>query len=198
MDIVLKPRKFVITGGPHSGKTSVLEELKKRGMKVVPEGPRMIIEKELNKERILPGYQPILPGARQEEFNQLVLEKQLELEKQVKSGNVFLDRSLVDPIAYAEHFGVDPHPELHRHIEDAGYGTVFFLQQVPGYQQDEQRMESKEEGQRIHQKIFEVYTRLGFDVKLVDVFEIGDQGIEKRADFIIEQANGSSGKPGWG
>ena len=182
----MEKRKIVITGGPHSGKTTVLERLREMGMQVIPEVPRMIIEKELAKERENPGYQGILPGKRQEEFNRLVMEKQMELEKRSSDGIIFLDRSLVDPVAYAEFYGVAIHPELHSHIQNAGYERVFLMDQVPGMKMDEVRTEN-DSGKEVHEKISEVYSRLGFPVKNVDIFEIGEQGVKKRVEHILRK-----------
>lgn len=178
-------RKFVLTGGPHCGKTSVLRELKRMGIKVIPEVPRMIIDQELEKERQDPGYVGVLPGKRQEDFNRLLIEKQIELENSVKEGIVFLDRSLVDPIAYAEFYGVPVEPGLHEYIANAGYEKAFFLDSIPGRLNQEKRTESEEDGQRIHELFPEVYSRVGIDVHNVDIFHIGDLGIKKRVEHIL-------------
>jgi predicted ATPase len=41
------PYTVVLTGGPHSGKTTLIEELRRRGQRVVPEAALALIE-ELN------------------------------------------------------------------------------------------------------------------------------------------------------
>jgi len=48
-----KPKWYVITGGPCSGKTTIIKELRKIGYIVYPEAARIFIDKEIRKGRLL-------------------------------------------------------------------------------------------------------------------------------------------------
>ena len=185
--------KYILTGGPGTGKTAVLKGLSKQGFATVPEAARQIILEEQQKERINSGYQGILPQNNLSLFQNLVIGRQLEQEMKIpfSSGNVFLDRSLVDPIAYAEVGNITPSSDLYQLIEEAEYKRMFFLERLPFYEQDEERKEDSGLAQRIHEKLYQVYDRLGFDIVTVPVGKSSEKelNIEERVKFILSETN---------
>lgn len=183
-------QKYIITGGPCSGKTTLVKRLEDRGYAVVPEAARHIIEEEQRREERDKEYQGILPWNGLEEFQFLVIGRQLALERKTErrtpSGIHILDRSNIDPIAYAELEGIDISHIVQPAIQSSNYNRVFFLEQVP-YEQDDQRVEDEEKGKIIHEKIYEVYEKQGLEITAIPLISDGEEGIEKRVEMILEK-----------
>jgi predicted adenylyl cyclase CyaB len=177
--------KFILTGGPCVGKTSVLEELAKKGFTTIPEAARAIIKQE--SENKTPNYKPILPWTDLQAFENLIVEKQLELEKMVNE-DTFLDRSLVDPYAWAELGGVKLRDDMDDLVERADYTRVFILDRLETYTNDELRNETDEEAKLLHDKLYQLYDTFGFDIVEVPFFEGSkEEGIRKRVRFITNE-----------
>ena len=174
--------KLVVTGGPCTGKTTLVDRLSEQGFHAVPEAARLLIAEEEEKHNINPHYEPILPWDDLQKFEHLALERQLELERQHSRGTVFLDRSLVDVVAYAELGGMDIYklfPDFDQLVTNARYSRVFFLEQLP-YTTDEARKEDPEQAKKIHDKLYEVYDRYGFDVVTIPV-----SSVEERVQQVL-------------
>ena len=170
-------KAIIFTGGPSSGKTSVLEELKKRGHKVSPELARSVIEARLEKKAC----------DRETLLRQLLIfKKQIAEEHKHEKllGNnelVFFDRSLIDSVVYSHillGFNIEDFFGL---IEPEKYHKVFFFERLE-FKKDGIRIESEEEAQLIHDALYNSYKKLGCEVIMVPVIPI-----EKRADFILER-----------
>ena len=172
-------KKYVITGGPNSGKTSIVGLLAEVGFSVLHETSRMVIETK-----------KIMPWDNQELFCEEFLKMQLSREAEL-SGDaaVFLDRSLVDPVAYAELAGCRIRQTVADDIVRARYErTVFFFEMLPSYCTDTQRGESHEQARLVHQKLREVYARLGFAIVEVPLFSLNAVESKKmRLQFILQQ-----------
>ncbi|MFC1697609.1 AAA family ATPase [Nanoarchaeota archaeon] len=179
--------KYVVTGGPSSGKTSLIKELAKLGYGTVPEAAEPIILDEKEKAKLDPTYDPILPETHLGQFQELVLEVQLLNEKkgELEYNIMFLDRSLVDGIAYAEHGSLDGNINLSDWfldlVERQNYGIVFLLDQLPIFEDSDYRHEDLEEAKRIHNKLEEVYRRMKYEV-----VNVPDLGLEGRAKYIVD------------
>ncbi|MFH1511179.1 MAG: AAA family ATPase [Candidatus Woesearchaeota archaeon] len=180
--------KFVITGGPCTGKTTLLEKLQEAGYNTIPESARQIIMQEKEKAKNDPGYQPILPETNLAAFERLVVERQDYQEATASDEIQFLDRSLVDIVAYAERGNMSM-DGINNKISAAGYTRVFLLDQLSDYKQDCARTETPEEAESIHKKICEVYDRLGCDIVRVPNF-----GPEKRLELVLREIEPKRGE----
>lgn len=153
-------RKVIITGGPNSGKSSIISLLAQRGHEVLTESARLVIEQ-----------QGIFPWNDQQLFCDVVHQEQLRRERELADDLVFLDRSLVDPVAYAEFAGVEVPQSIYEDIQKAGYHRdVFYFEMLPQYCIDRERKESPEQATAVHDKIRTVYTSLGFNIVSVPLF----------------------------
>ncbi len=179
--------KYIITGGPGVGKTNILQELEKVGEVTLSEVAREIIAEEQKKEK------GVLPWTDLAEFQKKTMHLQVDREKRVNGKShkrIFQDRGLVDTIAYAEEGGVKVPDGLYDRIKEAGYTRVFYLEQLPFYKQDEERKEDSEFAKRIHEKLYQVYDRLGFDIVMVPVFHPEKkENIEARVNLILSEAD---------
>lgn len=185
--------KYVITGGPGTGKTSVIKCLAQKAVKTIPEVARAFIAEEQSRARVISDYVPILPSTDMEQFEECCIQRQLRQEANlVQSRNYFLDRSLVDPIAYAELANVRLRSDLPDLLRDADYRAVFFLEQLPHYVQDKERLEDVVQAHHLHQKLYDVYNRRGYDLIPVPVFPGSpEESIAQRADYILRHSQSS-------
>lgn len=169
-------RKYVITGGPCSGKTEIIKALAERGFAVLEESSRIVMETH-----------GILPWDNQELFCERFLRTQISRESGLIGDIVFLDRSLIDQIAYAEIADCRLSPSLYADIEAAKYDrVVFFCEMIPQYCTDSQRRETPDQAMAVHKKLAEVYSRLGFQVIPVPLFsKIPEESVKLRVDFIL-------------
>mgnify|MGYP001585908695 CR=1 FL=1 len=86
------PNWYVVTGGPNSGKTTIIEHLSKLNYHIVPEYARLLIDKELFRGKKL-------EVVRKDEikFQERVLKGKLSLEnKTPKNKVVFLNTQTVE------------------------------------------------------------------------------------------------------
>jgi predicted ATPase len=169
-------RKFIITGGPNSGKSSLIDLLSKRGYCVLTESSRVIIE-EMH----------IFPWDNQAVFCEVFRNVQIKRESELTGDTISLDRSLVDPIAYAEVAGVEINKAIHKDIEDAKYERrVFFLEMLPNYITDDQRKDTPEQAAAVQKKLREVYQRLGFTLVDVPLFSSDkEESLKSRLELIL-------------
>ncbi len=174
-------KKYVISGGPGVGKTTIINLLKNAGFNVVNEVARPIIEEEQEKEKTILNYSGIFPWNELEKFQDLVIEKQLHKESLINSSVVFLDRSLVDPVGYCKQGKVNIRSDIFKLIKDAGYFKIFYLDNLSNYFKDNERLEDEVKAKKLHELIYEAYNSLGFNI--VNVPELTP---EERLKFILK------------
>lgn len=172
--------KYVLTGGPNSGKTSVINRLREKKFDVLDETAREAIR--------------CLPCKPQNELEFIELEKriftmQLTEEARIdsKPGIKFLDRGLPDIIAYCLLNALSiPKDFANRELFSNRYAGIFILERMP-FLQDGGRIEKNDfEAQRAHERIIEAYRGYGYSLIQVPIFQIGRAGIEKRVEFICD------------
>lgn len=171
-------KKYILTGSAYSGKTETLKELAKYGFATVPEAATMIIS-EQNK---IGG--DLLPWTRLDDFLNVLLERQLELESKIPLGSevAFIDRGIPDELAYFRYRKMEPTPVYEKAFREHRYDGVFVFEQIPGYRQDKIRRESPEMVQRLRILHEEAYRELGYEVIVVPLMPITE-----RVNFIIDR-----------
>lgn len=170
-------KRIVLSGGPGTGKTSIISELERRGFTCYHEVSREIIQEELAKKT------NILPWADLPTFSQKVIEGRFKQYLEAKPGLVFLDRSMIDSMAYIYKDNLEPEKNWLDKIALAQYYPKVFI--TPPwreiYTKDAERRESWEDLIEIHAQLENAYSAFGYQVILVP------QGsIAQRADFVLE------------
>ncbi|WP_034059281.1 AAA family ATPase [Lacinutrix jangbogonensis] len=174
----MNTKTIVITGGPGSGKTSIINELTKRGFTCSEEVSREIILKarESGIEQLFL-TNPI-------QFSALLLEGRVaQYNDALESDNafVFLDRGIPDITAYMDFKG-DTYPSVFTEAcKTHAYDSIFILapwQEI--FTSDNERYENFDQAIEIHEKLIETYTAFGYDLR-----DVPFGSIEARADYII-------------
>ena len=113
-------------------------------------------------------------------LNDLVVEARAQ-EDSSEADPLFLDRALVDSVAYYNFFNLPITDFLHESAMNRPYKKVFLLDLVD-FKNDEARNETPEEARQIDQLIEEGYRAYDFDIIRVPVMPV-----EERVDFIVKR-----------
>jgi len=154
----------VITGGPGSGKTSLINELNNSGYLTVPEEGRRIIKEQI--ESAGEG----LPWKNKPVFAALMLKSSLEAYQKMLQESagplVFFDRGIPDTIGYMELENIPISPETELIIRANPYHINVFL--LPPwkdiYETDTERKQSWQEAVNTCEIMKEIYTRYGYNI----------------------------------
>ncbi|OGE88924.1 MAG: hypothetical protein A2760_04170 [Candidatus Doudnabacteria bacterium RIFCSPHIGHO2_01_FULL_50_67] len=166
---------YVITGGPSSGKTTVLELIEHRGFRVEHEAARIFIEQELKRGLTLRQIR-----ADEAAFQRHILQLKNQLEQSLAAAEqIFFDRGIPDSLAYYKFLNIRPTPAEQQLIESCRYKKVFLLEPV-AFAADHARTETAEEAAQIHGLLGQVYADLGLNVIAVPL-----STPSKRRDFIL-------------
>lgn len=178
----MNTKKIVITGGPGTGKSSIINELNKRGYICFDEISRQVTleAREKGIEQLFL-TEPLL-------FSELLLKgrlKQFYDADQYEGVPIFLDRGLPDVLAYMDYFNSDYPIEFVETCQNNRYDHVFVLAPwLEIFVSDTVRYENFEQAELIHKHLLNSYKNFGYN--LVDVpFET----VEKRSDFILNTLN---------
>jgi len=174
-------RFFVLTGGPGSGKTTLIEALRAKGFATTAEAGRAIIRDQA----AIGG--PGLPWNDPALFAELMLAWELRSYRQAgeERGLVFFDRGVPDVLGYMKLTGLP----AAAHVESASrrfrYNRkVFFLPPWPGiFRQDGERKQTFEEAERTYAAMIETYGGLGYEPAVVPVGTV-----EARLRFVLSEA----------
>lgn len=172
-------RRVVITGGPATGKTSLIQALNKRGMQTFPEVARQIIKEQVDlKTRMVPWDD--VSG-----FSKLVLEQQLNHFSAAYKALNFYDRGIPDLIGYMNHGKKPVFKKLYECSNSHRYDHVFILPPWKEiYETDNERRESFEDSILIYEALETAYAKLGYNSVIIPPLNI-----EKRLKFILNKLN---------
>jgi predicted ATPase len=162
-------KKIPISGGPHSGKTTLLEALYSEfdDAYFVAEPAEQVITRELAKQSEDAAYTPNVPWIDYSKFGPEVADESVRLEADIPddANLVFQDRSLIDTIAYCRLNGFERFiPEVERRIKIAKYSFALFCEPVGTYTATEVRRETVEEARKTHDFLAEAYDQSGISV----------------------------------
>jgi len=179
LNIDLPTRRFIITGGPGTGKSTLLEHLKQGGFSVFEEVSRRLIQEQHQHPN------PALPWTNLPRFAELCLEQMViqHAEAQPQRFN-FYDRAIPDIMAYLRNGGEAIPLVYEQVIQEKRYEKlVFFAPPWPQiYVNDQERPQKYEESLRISGLLQETYEQLGF--QLVTLPKVS---CEERVKFMMEK-----------
>ncbi|MDT3381933.1 AAA family ATPase [Labrys portucalensis] len=171
-------RFVVVTGGPGSGKTTLMSALAAEGVRTMPEAGRGIIQDQI----IIGG--DALPWADRAVFANLMLAADMRSyrEAQAFEGLVVFDRGIPDVIGYLHLCGLPVPEPARRAAALCRYRRqVFIAPPWPAiYAGDAERKQSLEEAEATHAAMVDVYTRLDYELVPLPLLPVAE-----RAAFVL-------------
>ncbi len=176
-----KPIKFVLTGGPCTGKTTTINHLGKMGYQTIQEAASLLIEEEIKND--IPLWKKDVIA-----FQKKLILKQIEFESQINPEKItFIDRSIIDTIAYCKIFKTEPTKEFVYLAKTHTYANIFVLDFLNFYETNEIRLENKKIAKKIHQTLINTYTEFGYNPIFIPALELSD-----RINFILSKISTQS------
>jgi len=155
-------RLFIITGGPGSGKSTLIEALAAQGLSHMPEAGRAIIQDQV----AIGGT--ALPWSDRLAFAELMLSWEMRSYRAAQeiAGPVIFDRGLPDVVGYLRLSGLPVPPHIERAANLFRYHRRVFIAPLwPAiFTQDTERKQSIQEAEATHQAMVDVYSRLGYEL----------------------------------
>ena len=170
---------IVVTGGPGSGKSSLIDAMAQRGFRTMPEAGRAII-----RDQIRIGGKA-LPWADRALFAELMLGWELRSYQEALASDalVLMDRGMPDVVGYLTLCGLPVPAHFETAAKTYPYNTRVFLAPYWDaiFTQDTERKQDRQEAEATGMVMAETYGRLGYQI-----VELPLVGIEQRADFVAE------------
>ena len=155
-------RRILVTGGPGSGKTSLIEALAAAGHATSPEAARAVIRRQ----QAIDGQ--ALPWRNRALFAELMLDRDLDAHARAgtATGPIFFDRGVPDVIGYLTLCGLPVPPHVERATRDVRYDRRVFIAPVwpEIFTTDTERKQDLDEAQRTFDAMAEVYPRFGYEL----------------------------------
>lgn len=178
----------IITGGPGSGKTSLIAALAAQGLHHMPEAGRAIIRDQA----AIGGT--ALPWADREAFAALMLGWEMRSwhEAHRLSGPVIFDRGLPDIIGYLRVCDLPVPASLEKAADLFRYGGHIFIAPPWSeiFENDTERKQDFALAQATHAAMVEVYTSLGYELVSLPLVTVS-----QRTEFIRARLRAKKGRP---
>jgi len=168
---------IVFTGAPCSGKTTILQELEKRGFKCQEEVPRAYIKSLLDLGLNLDAIR-----SDEGQFQRDLLTQKILVESTLDPNEaIIMDRAIPDSISYYRQAGVNPQEVCEQ--ARFKYKQVFHFARLK-LVHDSERNEDEETVERLDYLLREDYRALGYEL-----IEVPRATVEERVSFVLEHLN---------
>jgi predicted ATPase len=174
-------KRYILTGTPGCGKTSILRALEMQGYAVIEEAATDVITYKQAQGIEAPWTNPVFID------NIIALQKHRQLQTAEPGlGLQFYDRSPICTYALSEYTGLGHSnrllEEISRITEEKTYqNKVFFIENLGFCQQTPARRISYEQSLAFEKTHLEMYTRFGYECEMIPI-----DSIINRAQLIVE------------
>jgi len=171
--------RFIITGGPGSGKTTLVNALQKLGYSGFPEIARDLISQGLTP--------PIwLQKSSKGSFLESILQKRILCHQQVLGSEIaYFDRGIPDSLAYLTYLQMNIPAFLTESVAIYRYNPVVFV--APPWEEiystDDVRRESFSQACRLYDLVVLKYQESGYQI-----IELPNEPVENRVDLVLRNA----------
>lgn len=171
---------YILTGGPGSGKTSLLNELTRKGFITVPEEGRRIIKEQIN----ING--DALPWKDKKGFADLMFKGSVSAFQEMNKLDdqpIFFDRGILDTIGYLKLERIPVPQEMKMIASEIKYHNHVFI--LPPwkeiYENDSERKQTFDVAKTTFDCMKETYQEYGYNL-----IEVPKLTIEQRVEFILD------------
>lgn len=178
MNATIKENFYIISGGPGSGKTSIIDALRSQGYLCVDEVARQIIQEQVKIDG------DALHWKDQIKFRDLMLSRSIYIFEQMldRKAIVFFDRAIPELINYCRLINCNVPQYLYNAVNLFRYNNQVFL--LPPweeiYQVDSERKQNWQEAEQTYYGISKAYLESDYQV-----VEVPKTPIEERVNFIL-------------
>lgn len=181
----MKPKRIVITGGPATGKTAIIDHMISKGLPCYEEVIRKLTAAAQDSGDITEVHSnPIALVSDSEKFNSTLIDlrfKDYLASEELKTKFCFFDRGMPDVLAYMSYFKQQIGKEFIALCEKHPYDHMFLLPPWEAiFTDDEERFETFEQAMDLYHHLRNMYTRFGHHVIEVPFGTVND-----RANYII-------------
>lgn len=180
MNTARTTKRYIVTGGPGSGKSTLIEALGQRGVRCYPEVSRALIRREAARPDGVTPWKN-LPAFARLAFTEMV--RQHDDASKAPSPCVF-DRGIPDIFGYLLHGGHEIPEEFLAGHAGCRYEPLVFI--LPPWQEiyvnDRERPQSYRESRELHDSIRKVYESLGYRL-----LEVPKLPVERRCRFLLDR-----------
>jgi predicted ATPase len=175
--VTINPNLFIVSGGPGTGKTTVLRELAKFGLRHAPEVARQIIQEQVS------AGGTALPWIDRRAYCELMLQRSIEsFEQHTPAVSPMLsDRGIPDTLCYARLIGLAGTESIESACRRYRYALLVFM--APPWREiyctDSERTQDFAEGERTYAPMLDVYRECGYRC-----IELPREAPSDRAQFI--------------
>lgn len=179
-------KRIVITGGPGTGKTVLVEKLEEMGYpcfhEIIREMTREARERESHADQVT---NPLVFVSDPLAFNRRLLEgriRQYHLAEEMQHPIVFYDRGMPDVLAYMEYFSQPFDAHFVDPCEQLRYDAVVLLPPWEAiYRQDGARLENFEQACEIHDRLEDRYRSCGYTVRTLETGPV-----QQRIEYLFQ------------
>ena len=175
---IYKPGKYVITGGPCAGKSTLISALRAKGFHGINEPARDLISLLIREDS------PLLPWRNKLGFRELLVAKTIEVYLSAPSDVVcFFECAQPENIAYYQKDGYTPIEACINSCFTQRFDKIFICPPWKEiFENDEVRKETFEESVVLHDLIRNAYLNLRYSLT-----EVPKSTIEKRVEFVLTE-----------
>lgn len=169
---------FVVTGGPGSGKSTLISALRHRGFATVEESGRAIIREQMSSGG------DALPWGDRARFAQLMLDREIQAYERMKENiaPVVFDRGIPDVIGYLRLCDLPVPAAADEAARTRRYNPLVFIAPFwpEIYAQDAERKQDPAEAERTFRMMRTVYAEYGYELA-----ELPLATVEERVAFFL-------------
>jgi len=174
------PQRYVLSGCAGGGKSTLLEELRRRGFSAFEEPGRLIVREEQESGG------DALPWVNPEAFAEKAIGMSVAAFDEAASleGPVFYDRSFIDAISYLAHINGKLAPEHQQLLKERRYAeTVFLTPPWPEiFETDAERQTSFESAVEEFERLKVSFGEFGYQIAMLP-----KTSVEERVVFLLAQ-----------